>query len=204
MEKIKIAVDTIRNTYIALAKGDIKYRVLEKATDAMLASFEKKLGETLPEDFKLFLKLNDVAMSFDGGYYCLSLGEIVSIWNMMLEHVEEGTFDDGRVERHIKEDFGNWDGNYLKKVWWSTKWIPFAEDGCGNTKCIDLGPGKNGKKGQIMSMEIQDAQGPFIDPDHHHSFSDYLHTQLGHYTSKRYNLGESWDGSARIDIDAYL
>ena len=34
----------------------------------------------------------------------------------------------------------------------ATGWIPFAEDSCGNLKCVDLSPGPKGAFGQVVAM----------------------------------------------------
>ncbi len=197
--KQKIAV--IRDVYISNAKGKVKYRSLKQATDAEINAFEATLGASLPDAYSVFLKHNDVAMAFDGGFEVLPLDKVIDLWVMMKEHLDHGVFDDGRIERHEKENFGNWKGDYVKKVWWSTKWIPFAEDSCGNMKCIDLDPGKNGEEGQITAMEIQDGQGPFATK--YTSFSSYLEDQVSFYKDNKYEVEESWDGSALINVDSY-
>lgn len=199
--EIKKKIAVIRDVYISNAKGKVKYRSLKQATDAEIKAFEGKLGASLPDAYRVFLKHNDVAMAFDGGFEAIPLEMVIDLWSMMKEHLDKGVFDDGRIERHEKENFGNWKGDYVKKVWWSTKWIPFAEDSCGNMKCIDLDPGKNGEEGQITAMEIQDGQGPFATK--YTSFSSYLEDQLSFYKNNKYEVGESWDGSALISVDSY-
>lgn len=199
---IKKKINTIREVYIAKAKGKVNYRPIKKATDKEIKAFEAKLGTSLPDTYSIFLKNNDVAMAFDGGFQAISLEEAVKSWKMMNGHLDKGVFDDGRIERHEKENFGNWKGGYVKKVWWSKKWIPFAEDSCGNMKCIDLDPGENGEEGQITAMEIQDGQGPFA--TNYLSFSSYLEEQVEYYENGKYEVEESWDGSAIINVDSYM
>jgi cell wall assembly regulator SMI1 len=198
--KKKIAV--IRDVYISNAKGEVKYRSLKQATDAEITAFEAELGTSLPDAYRVFLKHNDVAMAFDGGFEAMPLDNVIRSWRIMKEHLDHGVFDDGRIERHEEEDFGNWKGGYVKKVWWSTKWIPFAEDSCGNMKCIDLDPGENGEKGQITAMEIQDGQGPFA--TNYLSFSSYLEEQVSFYEDHKYEVEESWDGRPLINVDSYM
>lgn len=200
--EIKKKIALIRDTYISRAKGEVKYRSLKKATDAKIRAFEARLGVSLPEAYTVFLKNNDVAMAFDGGFEAMPLDKVIRTWSVMNKHLDKGVFDDGRIERHEKEGFGNWKGDYVKKVWWSKKWVPFAEDSCGNTKCIDLDPGKNGEEGQITAMEVQDGQGPFATK--YLSFSSYLDDQVSFYKNNKYEVEESWDGSALISVDSYM
>lgn len=200
--EIKQKIALIRDAYSSRATRDVKYRALKKATDAQIKTFEAKLGASLPDAYTAFLKNNDVAMAFDGGFEAMPLDRVIKSWSMMNKHLDKGVFDDGRIERHVKEDFGNWKGDYVKKVWWSKKWIPFAEDSCGNMKCIDLDPGKKGEKGQITAMEIQDGQGPFATK--YTSFFSYLNEQVSLYKSNKYEVEEGHDGSALIRVDSYM
>lgn len=199
---IKKKIAAIRDVYISNAKGEVKYRSIKPATDEEIKAFEAQLGASLPDVYKVFLKHNDVAMAFDGGFEAIPLDRVIDSWAMMKEHLDNGVFDDGRIERHEEEDFGNWKGDYVKKVWWSAKWIPFAEDSCGNMKCIDLDPGENGEEGQITAMETQDGQGPFA--TNYLSFSSYLEEQVEYYENGKYEVEESWDGSASIHVDYYM
>lgn len=199
--EIRKKIDLIRKVYVSESTGDVKYNSLTKAGSEAIKAFEKKLGISLPYDYVNFLKNNDIEMAFDGGFEAMPLDRVIRVWEMMKEHLDNGVFDDGRIEHHEKEDFGNWKGDYVKKVWWSTKWIPFAEDSCGNMKCIDLDPGINGEKGQITAMEVQDGQGPFA--TNYLSFSAYLEEQAELYENKKYEVEEGWNGSPLISLDSY-
>ncbi|MCD6065266.1 MAG: molybdenum cofactor biosynthesis protein MoeA [Bacteroidetes bacterium] len=201
LTKIGKILTDIRASHASLAPGQSKSRKAKKATAASVAKMEKMLGSALPADFLAYIQTQDFTLLFDGSYESLDGPQVIDRWKMMNEHLANGVFDDGRIERHEEEDFGNWDGNYLKKVWWSNKWIPFAEDSCGNMKCIDLAPGKNGKKGQILSMEIQDGQGPYIDRNYS-SFADYLNHQLNLIKNGQYELKDFWDGNKVLQIDS--
>ncbi len=141
--------------------GDTQYKQdwnnFEPATDDQIAALEKAIGIDLPEELKTFLKLNTVRHGFTGNFGAMTAEDIKREWEMMKKLVDDGTFD-GWVERR---DGGNWNSGQIKKEWWSTDWIPFAVDGCGNLFCVDTAPGPNGKVGQIMNMENQDGQGPY-------------------------------------------
>ncbi|MBN2534213.1 MAG: SMI1/KNR4 family protein [Spirochaetales bacterium] len=114
------------------------------------------------------------------------------------ELLDKGTFDDGRVKTTESND--NWEGNFIKKVWWNKKWIPVSADSCGNLYCIDFDPGENGRKYQMMNMEFQDGQGPFITK--YISFTDYLEKHLEYLKNGQYNFEDFRDYKC-ISVDSY-
>ncbi|GEM_PF-3855700 len=160
--------------------------VIKPATRKQINDFEKLFGEPLPNDYKTFLLNNHICHNFRYNYDCLDIKSVISEWRGMNKLLDKGIFDDGRVEHHKKEHFGNWTGKKIKEVWWSKKWLPISKDSCGNMKCIDFDPAKNGKKYQIMSMEIQDGQGPFASSDK--SFTKYLNWFVTYLRLKKYEV----------------
>ena len=168
------------------------------ATEAEIAVLEEELGEALPGDYKAFLLHNTLSFDFDGNFKVLSLKEAVNCWQRMNKLLEEGVFDDVRVQHHIENGFGNWDGIYIQKVWWSKKWFPFAEDSCGNMKCIDFDPDENGRSYQLVSMEHQDGQGPFLLSEYE-DFADYVAKHLRYLQKGQYRITDKM-----IEVDSYL
>lgn len=65
-----------------------------------------------------------------------------------------------------------------------------AQDSCANLKCIDLDPGPNGVKNQIMAMEIQDGQGPY--PSRYTSFWEYLHQHWEYLATGQYTVEDGF------------
>ncbi|MBN2694957.1 SMI1/KNR4 family protein [bacterium] len=181
---IKDLVEKIENFYKKNYPNYYESHIFSSVTESDIVEFEKKINSKLPLDYRVFLKNSKIQFHTENNYNILPLkpiknqknyieGSIENSWSMMGSHLDNAVFDDGRVEDHIKRKFGNWKSDYIEKVWWSKKWIPFAEDSCGNMLCIDLKPGKNGHIYQIVSMEIQDAQGPFYNGEFR-SFADFL------------------------------
>jgi len=179
-----------------------KSNQIKAASSTQIEELEEKLGEKLPADYKAFLENNTLGFDFDGNFRVLSIVEVLKNWQSMGELLDKGVFDDGRIEHHMKENFGNWDGDYIQKVWWSKKWIPFAEDGCGNMKCIDLDPSENGRTYQLISMEIQDGQGPFV-LGKYEDFADYLAKHLQYLKKGQYTLADYHTGKM-IEVDSYI
>jgi cell wall assembly regulator SMI1 len=193
MEEIIIAIlDDIRKIYGTIAPDLLNKRKTEKTSEADITAFEKALGEKLPDDYRFFLLNNTFLIDFCFNFSCLTLKQSARSRDSMNEFFNNGTFD---KSFKIREKEGNWKNNKLKKVWWSLKWIPFAEDSAGNMFCIDLDPGKVGKKYQIINMELQDGQGPYCSGTYN-SFTDFLEKHLGYLQNGQYTAE---DGEVMID-----
>ena len=163
-----------------------KYCRVVPATEEQIREFQEFLGFSLPEDYRAFLVKNDIRHNFEHNFECLDVEGALRDWRMMTDLLNDGTFDDGRIEHHEVEGFGNWHGDIIKKCWWSPKWIPVSQDSCGNMKCIDLDPGRAGHIGQMMAMEVQDGQGPYA--TEFTSFYSYLELHLNHLRAGRFEV----------------
>ncbi len=178
MKEISAILDEIKNVIYANDAPVMltEYFHITPATPVELADFERLLGEPLPDDYHTFLLENDIRHSFEGNFECLSFPQVVTAWKGMGQLLDEGVFHDDRIQWHLDQGFGNWDDGRIRQVWWSKGWVPVSEDSCGNLKCIDLDPGPNGRKYQMMQMEIQDGQGPYS--FNFLSFTSYLRYYL--------------------------
>lgn len=116
------------------------------ASDQQINELETSVGTTLPNDYKESLKIHNGDIYFHD-YNYLSLEGVFKKWSMMTELNQDGTFEGNQAEGAKR--------GLIQNVWWHSKWIPFAEDSGGNMLCIDMAPGINGIKGQIIKMEIQ-------------------------------------------------
>lgn len=194
---IPAMLERIKAFYAAYAPVALDaYHLLTPAADEDIARFEAQLGAPLAEDLRVFWQSNDVRHSFSGNFDCLDLEGAAHNWQRMTRLLREGVFDDGRVERHEADGFGNWDGEILARCWWHPLWVPFAEDSCGNLKCIDGAPGKNGRLYQVIQMEIQDGQGPFASESI--SLAHYLEKHLEYLQKGQFTI-EEWG----IEVDEY-
>jgi cell wall assembly regulator SMI1 len=201
-EEIYQISQAIIEIYRQFSEKQLNYAQCQAASADEITAWEKEIGQALPEDYRKFLAQNEYEFNIAYNYELLSLKRAKSDWEMMKTHLEEGTFDDGRVEQHIKNNFGNWTGQKIKQVWWSTQWIPFASDSCGNMLCIDLDPGEKGQQHQIISMEVQDGQGPFINMEYL-NFKDCLLKNLSYLQNEKYYLEDYGDGIKWPSIDPY-
>jgi cell wall assembly regulator SMI1 len=164
-----------------------------KASNSSIVRFEQKLGEALPGDYRTFLLNLDCRLCLEANYICLSLKDVVRVWNGRNKLLSQGIFDDGRLESAIQQ--GSFRNNKINRVWWSPKWMPFAEDSCGNLLCIDLQPGPRGKKNQIVSIGVQEQRAATV--TEFGSFTNYLEINLGYIRNKQYFL--SFSGELTID-----
>jgi cell wall assembly regulator SMI1 len=176
--------------------------IFPAATPADIEAIEAVLNEHLPQDLATFLMLNYFKISFDGNFECSSARGMLGRLQSMNKMLHDGVFNDGRVEYHKKKKFGNWDSGAIQEVWWSEKWLPVSVDSCGNMKCIDFAPTTKGQKYQIVSMEVQDGQGPFLSD--YTSFGDYLTRHLYYLENNKWQMEEDWKGRGMISIDRYL
>jgi len=187
---IPALLEAIRAIYQQYAP-DVLTQRFPPATDSDLAHFETILDAPLPADYRSFLQCNDLPYSFQDNFVCLDIQGMVRSWTLMTGLLERGVFADGRIPYHQAQGFGNWDGGYLQVCWWNRQWIPFAEDSCGNLHCLDGDPGLQGRLYQVLAMEIQDGQGPFV--TEMASFTAYLHRHLrslqgGHFVVESHGL----------------
>ena len=179
-------LEAIKAIYIEKITSEME-NSLTPARENDIIEFERMIGCSLPADYREFLLLNDIRHNFSGNFECLDLEGVISDWEMMGGLLDDGTFD-GRVEQWKTDGADNWDSGRIKDHWWSKLWIPVSADSCGNTKCIDLDPGPNGIKGQLISMEVQEGQGPFS--SNCTSFREYILRHLTALQEGHYNIYE--------------
>jgi cell wall assembly regulator SMI1 len=122
-----------------------------------IARIEAAFGRPLPQAVRAFFARSRLSI-YQSSYGMLSAEQIIETWQSMTALLEQGAFDDGRVEEFAwRYD----DQARIRRVWWSRGWLPFCEDGCGNMKCFDLDPSPQGTVGQILHMERQPGdEGP--------------------------------------------
>jgi cell wall assembly regulator SMI1 len=129
----------------------------DAATDVELAELSAEIGSALPDDLKVWMRHVTCAFPLAGGYDAVAAKSILdrtqgtktidfSQHFSNISSWKDGRFDDGR----------------MAKTYWQPEWVGFARDGCGNEYCSDLAPGPKGKIGQILAMEFQDGQGPYL------------------------------------------
>ena len=84
----------------------------------------------------------------DMAFSPMSLDDSTSAWEMLKQLLELGEFTDRPLVsvEGVANDF------------WNVAWIPFADNGGGDYYCIDMAPGKGGKKGQVIFHSHESGQ----------------------------------------------
>ncbi|MEL6344325.1 MAG: SMI1/KNR4 family protein [Myxococcota bacterium] len=143
------------------------------ASDETIAAIEAIAGP-LPADLAGWWRVADRALPFDGAMTSIAPVQAAKEMQRNQKMIEEGAFDDP-LQNIRSWDDGRWRDGRMKEVYWHPGWVPFAEDGCGNLICVDLDPGSHGTIGQIIQMEFQEGQGPYLSP-----WPDFSALILGH------------------------
>ena len=132
------------------------------ASDADLEKLETTVGAPLPADLRELLQGHDGQkippfLSTVMGFMLMPCSDIATAWT---EYGE--LLDAGDIDRPAKSKSGT-----VKPVWWSKKWIPFAEGAGGDLLCVDLDPAKKGTAGQVLRFwhdeDWRDQLAPSVD-----------------------------------------
>jgi hypothetical protein len=151
------------------------------ASESELTQAEAHLGFALPADYRQFLSVNALGHPFDGNFQCSPLERMLRSSDLMRELLNEGKFD--QFHGRIQDD--------RIKTWWSTAWLPVAEDSCGNMRCLDTA------ENRVVFMEVQDAQGPFLSP--FKDFTAFLEHHLGLLRRNKVQVYDGW-----FEVDSYM
>lgn len=99
---------------------------------------------------------------FHNCWWC-GLNEMVSYWNFMVAAAGAVEMDDPDFQMFpIKGP--HWDRLAIRPEWWNRKRIPIGRSNTANAYYIDLMPGPQGKKGQIIS-DSGELSAALIAPD---------------------------------------
>ena len=166
--------------YLKERNPDIVKKLNPAAEQPALDQFEKLVGRTLPQDFRvLYLTINgqdpESLPMLLNGYRLLSLEEIELNWRKLKN--ANATRADYRSE-------GDSSGP-VRAFWWYPMWIPFAKTAYGDYYCFDLFPARGGKIGQIIEFR----QDTVVRRHLGFSMSDFL----GEYEKGLKSGKYSWD-----------
>lgn len=127
------------------------------ASDAELAALSEHLGCPLPPDLEVWLRSVERELPFLYNFSALRPARI-------LKRLQgTATIDFSRHLENVRSwKDGRWADGRLQETYWSPRWVPVTQDGCGNEVCVDLAPGPRGRLGQLVQMEFQDGQGPYL------------------------------------------
>jgi cell wall assembly regulator SMI1 len=119
--------------------------LLPGAAAGDVAALETTVGTTLPADLRALFLLHDGQkprsfVSTVEGCTLLSCKGAGKAWSTLGELLDAGDLDEPAESREGK----------VKPVWWSKRWIPFAEGSGGDLLCVDLDPAVKGTAGQVL------------------------------------------------------
>ena len=129
----------------------------EPANDEELGVLAKEVSCELPEELILWLRTVRNELPFGGNYAANKLGTMVR----SIQETRKVDFNE-HLANIISWEDGRFDDERIARTYWQPQWVPLAQDGCGNEYCYDLAPGSSGQVGQIIAMEFQDGQGPYL------------------------------------------
>lgn len=155
----------------------------DPATDEEIAALSAETGCPLPEELVAWLKTLRSGLIFQGNYEANRASAALRD----LRGTRELDFS-----RHFKNitswKDGRFDDGRIAKTYWQPQWVPLARDGCGNAYCYDLAPGPRGRVGQIIAMEFQDGQGPYL--AQWGSLEEMLNDHLERMEERAYTIDE--------------
>ena len=117
----------------------------------------------------------------------MSLEDAVSAWEMLKELLEMGEFDDQPASCDDR----------VTNVWWSTSWIPFADNGGGDYYCIDLAPAKGGKIGQVISHSHETGEHVVLAD----SLTEYLRRIADDIEAGKFEYDEVYGLRTKVEFD---
>lgn len=119
------------------------------ATPAAIDEAERAIGARFTTDLRAHFTLlggRDGASFFE--YGALSIDGALGARQILVDLAAQGRFDTF-TPKELRPDDGR-----IRHVWWHPAWVPFAEDGGGNLLCVDLDPGEQGARGQVIAWEL--------------------------------------------------
>lgn len=142
------------------------------AKDASITALSTTLGQEVPDDLLQSLQASDGGARL-GNFFLLDAGSIASTYKARLALVDQPSTSDSESCKHVK---------------WSKGWIPFAEDGGRNLRCIDLDPGPKGAAGQVIWWDAEMGKAGATKFD---SFGEWLEAAITDCTSGKATVEEN-------------
>ena len=134
----------------------------DPATPEALWKLADAVGQSLPEEMSTVYRVHDgqddesgagglLPNGYDYGDMAHGLAELerfISDHEMMTKLIEMGDFSDIQKQPNPA----------IKTAPWNKLWIPIANDGGGDYHCIDLDPGSDGMRGQVITVGESETQ----------------------------------------------
>ena len=119
------------------------------ATAKALAALGEALKCPVPPELAAYLAIHDgqtdaprlPIVFVKTAWFLLPAASIVRAYEELEGLAADGEFDDRE---------GSSQDGLVQAAWWSDQWVPFAVNAGGDHLCIDMGPTKKGKTGQLL------------------------------------------------------
>lgn len=159
-------------------------KALDEEDSNIADELEKRLGFSLPTDFKVSFNVVHEKIQVED-YTLLSADKIIEHLHDMNKLNNSGAFKKA-IEKIEKSP-------YVQTVWWHEHWIPVAINSFGDLIVIDMAPGKEGEKGQVLYH--LNEEGPLYSG--YSSFFEYLDNYMTELEEDMYEV--SSEGSISKD-----
>jgi cell wall assembly regulator SMI1 len=131
--------DTVQrlDRWLAENRPDYYAKLNPGLTDDELTALEQQLGNTLPEALKTLLRWRNgqAPGNRKSFYYNYTLMDAEDIAETIKTHNDLLA-----------------SGDYKRANWWSPRWIPFLDNGAGDTYCVDTEGSFGGAQGQVLEF----------------------------------------------------
>ena len=160
------AVGSVKAAWKRLASWSVAHLPREgrpgnpPATVKQIREFEAAVGVKLPADVRQSFRLYNGQCPGPGIIYGLaveSLRDCLNNWKQWVKGRQMTQKDGSHVG--LDEACYSFPNGFVRPVYFDPKWVPLTYDGSGNHIGVDLNPGPNGTRGQVIIF------GP--DDEHH-------------------------------------
>jgi len=184
------------HAWLGLNAAQILAELNPGASEEKIKELENKLEvNDLPDDFKESYRIHDGSSAgcfFGTRYNCHTfhtIDEIVEDWS-----VNKDVLD--------KEDFGPYDRKEDDPLeflchWWNPRWIPFGNNGCGDSISMDLAPTEAGTYGQVFQWYHDGGKFELLAKN----FSELLNKFADDLENDKYRVAD--DGSNSLIFKEY-
>jgi uncharacterized protein (TIGR02996 family) len=150
------------------------------------ARLEARIGQRLPESFKVFYGIHDGSEEVSGvliGLSLFPLARIREVWQQWADYA-----DDEELVDDLSEDLTSQPPGAVKPLYANRGWVPFAGDS-QNHFALDFDPGPSGTIGQVINCGRDDEVRHAVAP----TFEGFLAFAAKQYVLDRVTLAEGED-----------
>jgi cell wall assembly regulator SMI1 len=149
------------------------------AIDEELASLDRALGAPIPDDYRTSLvRHNGGAFIHNADYLDIAWAKRIMV--RMRAVLEQGPLPSPEPTKDT--------GTKVAPVYWCKQWLPVAESRFGTLILLDLAPLPGGMVGQVLQLEQQDSEGPFL--TQWSSFAEWLDAYRADLDAGKYEVDE--------------